>query len=86
MPEISRFLGIVIRMFPSEHNPPHFHAVYNNFEAQFLIDPLELLEGRLPPRIHGIVIEWASLHQKELMDNWNKLREELPIKKIKPLV
>ena len=86
MPEISRFLGIVIRMFSSEHNPPHFHAVYNNFEAQFSIDPLEMLEGKLPPRIHGIIIEWASLHQKELMENWNKLQEEKPIKKIKPLV
>lgn len=86
MPEISRFLGIVIRMFPSEHNPPHFHAVYNDYEAQFSIDPLELLEGKLPGRIHGIIIEWASSHQKELMDNWNKLRDEKPIKKIKPLV
>ena len=86
MPEISRFLGIVIRMFPSEHNPPHFHAIYNDFEAQFSIVPLEMLEGRLPARIHGIVIEWASLHQKELMDNWNKLRDEQPPKKIKPLV
>lgn len=86
MPEISRFLGIVIRMFSAEHNPPHFHAVYNDFEAQFLIDPLELLEGRLPARIHGLVIEWALIHQKELMDNWNKLQDERPIKKIKPLV
>ncbi len=86
MPEISRFLGIVIRMFPLDHNPPHFHAVYNNFEAQFSIDPLEMIEGKLPPRIHGIVIEWASLHQKEIMENWNKLRHEQPIKKIKPLV
>jgi hypothetical protein len=86
MPEISRFLGIVIRMFPSEHNPPHFHAVYNDFEAQFSIDPLEMIEGKLPARIHGIVVEWASLHQKELMQNWDKLRDEKPIKKIKPLV
>ena len=86
MPEISRFLGIVIRMFPLEHNPPHFHAIYNDFEAQFSIDPLEMLEGKLPARIQGIVVEWASIHQKELLDNWNKLREEKPIKKIKPLV
>lgn len=86
MPEISRFLGIVIRMFPSEHNPPHFHAIYNNFEAQFLINPLGLLKGKLPARIQGIIIEWASLHQNELMENWNKLQNEQPIKKIKPLV
>ena len=86
MPEVSRFLGIVIRMFPSDHNPPHFHAIYNTFEAQFSIDPLEMLEGKLPSRVHGIVIEWASLHQKELMNNWNRLLKEQPIKKIKPLV
>jgi len=86
MPEISRFLGIIIRMFAADHNPPHFHAVYDEFEAQFSIDPLELLKGKLPPRIHGIVIEWASIHQKELIENWNKLQDEKPIKKIKPLV
>lgn len=86
MPEISRFLGIVIRMFTSEHNPPHFHAIYNEFEAQFAIDSLDIIEGKLPPRIHGIVIEWASIHQKEILQNWKNLRNKQPIKKIKPLV
>lgn len=86
MPEISRFLGIVIRMFASEHNPPHFHAIYNEFEAQFSIDSLDIIEGKLPPRIHGIVIEWASIHQKEILQNWKNLRNRQPIKKIKPLV
>lgn len=88
MPEISRFLGIVIRMYFSEkeHNPPHFHAAYNEFEAVFSIDPLELLRGKLPPRIYGIVMEWAFIHQKELMENWTRLQNEQPTKKIKPLV
>ena len=86
MPEISRFLGIVIRMFASEHNPPHFHAIYNEFEAQFSIDPLDIIKGKLPSRIHGIVVEWASIHQKELLQNWNNLRDRQPTKKIKPLV
>ena len=86
MPEISRFLGIVIRMYPNEHNPPHFHAIYNEFEAQFSIDPLEIIEGKLPPRIHGIVIEWASIHQEALLQNWKNLRNKRPSKKIKPLV
>jgi hypothetical protein len=45
-----------------------------------------MIEGKLPARIHGIVVEWASLHQKELMQNWDKLRDEKPVKKIKPLV
>lgn len=86
MPEISRFLGIVIRMFAAEHNPPHFHAIYNKFEAQFSIDPLEIIAGKLPPRIQGIVIEWAATHQKELLKNWDNLQSKQPIKKIKPLV
>ena len=60
--------------------------MYNNFEAQFSIDPLEMIEGKLPPRIQGIVIEWAAIHQKALMNNWNKLRDEQPVRKIKPLV
>lgn len=86
MPEVSRFLGIVIRMFAPEHNPPHFHAYYNAFEAVFTIEPLEMIEGKLPPRIHGIVIEWADYHQKELMENWHRLRNDQTVKKIKPLV
>jgi hypothetical protein len=86
MPELSRFLGIVIRMFFSDHNPPHFHVVYNDHEAQFSIENLKILEGNLPPRIHGLVIEWASMYQKELMDNWKKVQDEKPVKKIKPLV
>lgn len=86
MPEISRFLGIIIRMYSAEHNPPHFHATYNDHEALFSIDSLDLIGGKLPPRIHGIVVEWASIHQKELMQNWNNLQNEKPPKKIKPLV
>lgn len=86
MPEISRFLGIVIQMFSSEHNPPHFHAIYGEFKAGFSIDPLEMMEGDLPPRIQRYVVEWATIHQKELIQNWDRLREERSIKKIKPLV
>ncbi len=86
MPEISRFLGIVIRMFAAEHNPPHFHAVYNEYEAQISINPLEIINGELPPRIHGIVIEWDSINQKSLLSNWESLQNNQQIKKIKPLV
>lgn len=86
MPEISRFMGIIIRMYLQDHNPPHFHAFYNDSKALFSIDPLEMVEGNLPPRIHGVVIEWASMHKDELLDNWNKLQNEQKPKKIKPLV
>lgn len=88
MPELSRFLGIVIRMYfaEKEHNLAHFHAAYNEYEASFSIDPLEQIEGKLPPRIYGMVMEWALIHQKELMENWNRLKNEQATKKIKPLV
>ena len=86
MPELSRFMGIIIRMYLGDHNPPHFHAFYNDSKALFSIEPLEMLEGRLPPRIHGVVIEWASMHKGELLDNWNRLQKEQKPKKIEPLV
>jgi hypothetical protein len=87
MPEISRFLGIIIRMFfvTSEHNPPHFHAYYGDESAIFAIDNLELLKGRLPPRVQGLVIEWAEIHRKELKENWELLKKD-KYKKINPLV
>jgi hypothetical protein len=86
MPEISRFLGIVIKMFFDDHNPPHFHAVYGEQEGTFSIDSLELIEGNLPPRVKGLVIEWASSNQKKLQDNWISIRDKQEFKKIKPLV
>ena len=86
MPEISRFLGIVITMYFNDHMPPHFHAEYNNQEAAFEINTLSKIAGYLPPRITGFVIEWASQHQKELMDNWNLLNSQGTFEKIQPLV
>lgn len=86
MPELSRFMGIIIRMYLEDHNPPHFHAFYNDSKALFSIEPLEMIDGKLPPRIHGVVIEWASMYKDELLDNWNRLQNEQKPKKIKPLV
>jgi len=85
MPEISRFLGIVIFMHFNDHNPPHFHAKYGNQKAIIGIEDLSLIEGNLPPRVLALVVEWASLHQKELLKNWNGLIETGKFKKIKPL-
>jgi hypothetical protein len=56
-------------MFYRDHNPPHFHAVYGNFEAIIDIERNELISGYLPPRVLGLVTEWAALNQKELMEN-----------------
>jgi len=85
MPEVSRFFGIVIRMYFDEHLPPHFHAIYGSYEAQVGIDPIMVLEGRLPHRAISMVIEWAALHQRELMNNWGRLRRDQSIMKIEPL-
>ena len=88
MPELSRFLGIVIKMFYNDHNPPHFHAVYENSEGVFTINSLEMIQGDLPPRIQGIIIEWASIHKRELLENWKLVtkKDHQTFKKIKPLV
>jgi hypothetical protein len=64
MPEISRFFGIVIKMFFDDHNPPHFHAEYGGDVALIDIRTLAVFSGRLPPRVTGLVIEWATLHQQ----------------------
>jgi hypothetical protein len=85
MPEISRFFGIVIQMYYDEHAPPHFHALYSGDEAQITIDPIQLWRGELPPRALSLVIEWAALHQRELIDDWNLARQDQKPHKIQPL-
>ena len=86
MPEISRFLGIVIYMYFNEHNPPHFHVEYNEYKASILIDSLGIMEGKLPPRVFSLAVEWASEHQEELLGNWNSLRSIGKYHRIAPLV
>jgi hypothetical protein len=85
MPEISRFYGIVIAMFYNEHNPPHFHARYGRDQAAIDIRTLLVLEGRIPPRALGLVKEWASTHQEELMQDWQQARRGATPRKIEPL-
>lgn len=74
MPEICRFLGIVIAMYHNEHDPPHFHARYAGQDASILISSLGVLRGALPPRILGLVTEWAVQHRAELAEDWDLLR------------
>jgi len=85
MPEISRFYGIIIAIFYNEHNPPHFHARYGGEKVAVDIRTLQVLEGRIAPRALGLVIEWASQHQDELMEDWELARNEQPPKAIAPL-
>ena len=66
MPELCRFFGIIIRMYFDDHGPPHFHALYGGDEALIDIDTLAVLEGRLPPRAQGLVVEWGAQHRGEL--------------------
>jgi len=71
MPEICRFLGIIISMYFDEHNPPHFHIRYNEYRAVMNIKDLNIIDGHLPAKVRGLVEEWAELHQDELMVMWN---------------
>ena len=85
MPEISRFFGIIIAVFYDDHNPPHFHARYNNQKISIEIQTLRVLDGSLPPRALGLVMEWAVLHKRELMEDWELAKAKQPPKKIEPL-
>jgi hypothetical protein len=85
MPEISRFFGILIKMFFDDHNPPHFHAEYGTDLALIDIRNLSVFSGRLPPRVIGLVIEWATLHQQELLADWDRARAQQELLKIAPL-
>jgi hypothetical protein len=85
VPEISRFFGIVIKMFFDDHNPPHFHAEYAGSIALIGIRTLAVFSGRLPPRAMGLVIEWATLHQQELLADWERAQAQQDLRPIAPL-
>lgn len=83
MPEISRFYGIVIKMFfkPREHEPSHIHALYGEYVGEFNIKTYEMMVGDLPPKAQSLVKEWLQLHASELQDMW----ETQKIEKLPPL-
>lgn len=85
MPIISEFYGILIRMFYNDHAPPHFHAVYGEFEIIVGISPIEILAGKAPNRVRSMVLEWTALHQIELLENWQRCRQAEATVKIEPL-
>ena len=81
MPEISRFYGIIIRMYMEAggpHHLPHFHAYYQEDEAVFGLEPIELIGGNLPRRQLRLVEAWAELHRDELQVNWERLQHDEP--------
>ena len=85
MPEISRFFGMVIKMYFDEHPPPHFHAEYGEHKAVIDIQSVSLIAGDMPPRALGLVVEWASQYQEQLLDLWNRAADRQALYRIPPL-
>jgi Domain of unknown function (DUF4160) len=84
VPEVSRFLGIVIAMFYREHAPPHYHAIYGEYEVTIDIES-GVVSGTFPRRALNLVLEWHDAHKRELMENWELARQHKPLKRIAPL-
>lgn len=84
MPEISRFLGIVIYIFSDEHNPPHFHAKYGEFTISVEIES-GITKGNFPKKALNAVRKWLKIHKSEILEDWQLAVKGEPLKKIKPL-
>ena len=82
MPTISVFFGIMIKMYYREHNPPHFHAYYQGFEAVFDINSGLRVKGKFPKRADKIISEWIGDYRENLLEDWKLMEEGKPLKKI----
>ena len=85
MPIISSFYGIIIYIYFEDHNPPHFHAKYNEFEALISIDNFGIIKGNLPGKAMALIVEWAIQHKEELMKDWVLAKQNKIPNKIEPL-
>lgn len=85
MPVLSRFYGIVVKMYYDDHAPPHFHASYGGKEVVVSLSSLEAIRGRLPTRAMKLVAEWSELHREELAANWEHAQSAEPLTPIDPL-
>jgi hypothetical protein len=72
-------------MYYNDHEPPHFHVVYNEFKAVIAINDFSILFGDLPPKAIGLVMEWARLHKGELLADWRLCQQKQPLNPISPL-
>jgi hypothetical protein len=72
-------------MFYNDHVPPHFHALYGEHELLVSISPIAIFQGQAPSRVRSMVLEWAALHQQELLENWNRCRRAEPPTPVEPL-
>lgn len=85
MPTIAYFLGISVRMFFNDHDPPHFHVTYQGHRARVLIATGEVIEGKVPLAVARILKEWAALRREELMKNWVACRTDGQVERIEGL-
>jgi hypothetical protein len=85
MPTICRFYGILIQMYYDDHHPPHFHAIYGEYKAVISIQDLAILEGDLPPKAVGLVMEWGRAHKNDLLKEWDFARKKKSLFPIEPL-
>lgn len=86
MPEIASFFGIKITMYYDDHNPPHFHAEYTGNNALVDIENGYVIRGNLPNRQLKFVLAWTELHKEDLMENWKRAEENMPLQPIAPLM
>ena len=84
MPEICRFYGMVIYMYAVDHNPPHFHIHYGEYEAIMTLDG-KIIAGKIPNRATNLVLQWVAQHREELMKNWEKATKMESLDSIEPL-
>ncbi len=84
MPEICRFLGIVIYMLYDDHRPPHFHAEYGEYKISVEIHT-GVVEGRFPRRALNVILEWYAIYKDQLLEDWRLAENHEPLKKIPPL-
>jgi hypothetical protein len=86
MPQLSAFYGIIVYLYYFDHNPPHLHAEYGEFEVILHIDDFSVLEGYFPPKALSLLLEWATIHKNELQDAWKLASTGEKPEKIQPLL
>ncbi len=85
MPEVSRFYGIIIRFYYRDHPPKHFHALYGEHEALIEVETGAIYRGWLPQTAYELVDKWRLIHLRELREDWELARQQLPLQPIAPL-
>ena len=84
MPEICRFYGIVIDLYWMDHNPPHIHVTYGDYECSISITE-RIIDGKIPAKVISKVNLWMDLHQEEIMEQWRRASRGERIERIEPL-